>query len=85
MILQTVPPFNYSEENTIKWNEVNSYIKTVLADKVDILFDNSDILGMDNEHLHMARYGGHPNAEGCRVWADGLYDAVKDFFQKEQL
>ena len=76
VILQTVPPFDYSEENTKKWNEVNSYIKAVLKDKVDILFDNNSILGQADA-LHMAEYGGHPDAKGCKVWAEALYEKVK--------
>ncbi len=79
VILQTVPPFDYSEENTKKWNEVNDYIKTVLKDKVDVLFDNNSLLGQAGA-LHMAKYEGHPVEEGCRVWADALYEEVKNFF-----
>ena len=55
VILQTVPPFDYSNEIEEKWNDVNLYIKTVLAKKVDIVFDNNNILGIEN-NLHMAKF-----------------------------
>ena len=80
VFLLTVPPFDYLEEATKKWNEVNDYIKTVLKYKVDFLFDNVSYLGESEELSHMAKYGGHPNEEGCRIWADALYEEVKKFF-----
>lgn len=79
VILQTTPPFNYPEERRIVWEEVNRRIKCELCDKVDLLFDCVPILG-EEDAPHMAIYGGHPDAEGCTIWANALYEKVKDLF-----
>ena len=75
VILQTVPPFDYTGDRIGKWERINAYIKTVLATHVDAVFDNLPILGQEDAP-HMARYGGHPNARGCARWAKALYEAV---------
>ncbi len=30
----------------------------------------------DREHPYNAIYGGHPNAAGCKAWADALYEKL---------
>lgn len=86
VILQTVPPFDYSEEKIQMWKNINEFILNTLSKKVDFVFDNVPYLGKGGEESHMALYGGHPDSEGCRVWAEALYDAVKDIIKKtEQL
>ncbi len=80
VVLQTVPPFDYAKEKRKIWHEVNDYIRKELCDAVDYLFDSVPILGEDIPYEHRARYGGHPNDEGCAVWADALYEAVRDRF-----
>jgi len=77
VILQSVPPFDYSGEKIYIWNNINRYIKEVLSKKVDAVFDNVPYLGRQGDEAHMAAYGGHPNAEGCAVWADALYESIK--------
>ncbi len=79
VVLQTIPPFNYNEETTKKWNEVNKYILTELKEKVDLVFDNTQYLGK-KEKPQDAIYGGHPNEEGCKLWADTLFEKIKFFF-----
>lgn len=79
VILQTVPPFDYSEDKIGKWERVNDFIKTELKDKVDLVFDNVLCLGKE-ERPSAATYGGHPDKKGCEVWADALYDTVKHLF-----
>ena len=76
IILQTVPPFDYNEAQREIWNDVNAYIKTVLSEYADMVFDNVKILRKDAEHDYMAKYGGHPNCIGCSLWAEALYEAV---------
>lgn len=78
VILQTVPPFDYNEERNAKWFPINDYIKNQLKDKVDYLFDTVPVLGESPEMPHMAKYGGHPNEEGGRVWAEALHNKIKD-------
>ncbi len=79
LILQTIPPFDYQGENIEKWKRLNNYILTKFNDKVELVFDNTKILG-EAENLHIAKYIGHPNEEGCRIWADSLYERIKNIF-----
>ena len=80
VILQTVPPFNYTGKQIDVWDNINNYIKTTLKDKVDFVFDNNPYLGVSESDIYNAKFGGHPNPEGCRVWADALYDEIKHLF-----
>ncbi len=77
ILLQTIPPFEYEGQRRQVWQEVNEYIKTKLAEKVDAVFDVVPILGEDEAHAYHAKYGAHPNKEGCYVWADALYPVLK--------
>ena len=77
VILQTLPPFDYREEVAKIWKNINQHIKTELSKKVDFLFDDTLILS-DSEKSEKAIYGGHPNEEGCRLWAEALYEEIKD-------
>ena len=79
VILQTIPPFNYVGENIDKWNRINRYIQSELKDRVDAVFDNVPYLG-EHGHSHIAKFGGHPNAEGCAVWAEALFEELKQMF-----
>ncbi len=80
VILQTIPPFDYPEERKKVWLEANRRIKEDLSKKVDYTFDNGTILGKSEAEPHIAKFGGHPSAEGCTIWANALYDKVKDLF-----
>lgn len=77
VVLQTIPPFNYSAEDIDKWKRVNTYIQTVLKEKADIIFDNVPLLRENEGNSHVAAFGGHPNAQGCAVWGEALYEAIK--------
>lgn len=74
VILQTVPPFDYIGENIEKWERINIYIKTVLKDRADFVFDNVPYLSGDCPQI--AKFDGHPSEEGCAIWADALYKEV---------
>ena len=76
VILQTIPPFNYNEQKRVIWERLNEYIKTELKLKVDFLFDNTGILGEENAP-HIAKFGGHPNAEGSEIWANAFFEELK--------
>ena len=78
VILQTVPPFDYSGENIEKWKRINTYIKTELANTVDAIFDNAPVLRKSEQEPHMTVYNAHPNAEGCRKWAEAIYGELKE-------
>ena len=82
VILQTVPPFVYNESMADIWRKVNRYIKNVLSQKVEVVFDNVPYLQDEGENSHMDKYGDHPNAAGCSVWADAIYPCVKIIAEK---
>ena len=75
VILQTIPPFVYKAECAARWAEVNDYIRNVLSKKVALVFDVGACQS-DPDCPHVNRFGGHPNEEGCTVWAEALYKAV---------
>ena len=76
VVLHTIPPFDYAGEHIAIWQNVNSYIREALASRVAMVFDVVSCLGLDDEQPHLSRYGGHPNAGGCAVWADALYEKL---------
>ncbi len=70
--IQTVPPFDYDETQAAVWQAVNTYIRADLAQRVAFMFDCADYLKKSDDEPHMAPYGGHPNAVGCKIWGDAL-------------
>ena len=76
VVLQTVPPFDYAGEQIGIWRRVNDYIRNTLAQKVAMVFDDVPHLCLDEKQPHMSKFGPHPDAAGCAVWADALYDAL---------
>lgn len=70
-ILFTIPPFDLEGERGEKWHEVNRFIREEMSKKTEI-FDVVPILGKDKPNEHMAKYGGHPNEEGCLKLAIGF-------------
>lgn len=80
VLLQTVPPFDYSAQHKNIWETVNQYIREVLARQGSLVFDVVPVLGCQGAS-HMAKYGGHPDAAGCKVWAKALLPYMKEFLQ----
>ena len=78
LVVQTLPPFDYNEAVTAIWKQVNGYILTELARKVELVFDVTQVLSLSPQEPQRAKYGGHPNEEGCRVWADALYEKIME-------
>ncbi len=78
VVLQTLPPFDYQGIIRERWLEINQFIKTELKEKVDLMFDVVPILGKSDEPW-MCIYEGHPNEEGCRIWAGALYTVMKEY------
>lgn len=76
VVLHTIPPFNYDETVREKWQEVNRFIVRELAEDVELLFDIVPILRENEEMPYNARFNGHPNEEGCALWAEALYNAL---------
>lgn len=81
VLLQTIPPFDYTEPVAQRWRAVNRYILGTLSQRADRVFDVVPILAEDPVHDYCAKYGGHPNAAGCKEWAEALYPVMKDFLE----
>ncbi len=79
VILQSVPPFDYSETYVGMWHEVNAYVRDVLSKKADLFFDCADYLKKSDEEPHLAPYGGHPNAAGCKIWGENLSRVMLEY------
>lgn len=79
VILQTVPPFNYKEKVREEWNEVNRFIKEELSKTADFVFDVVPVLQVNENLSHLAKFGGHPNEEGCALWAEALYKKLVEY------
>ncbi len=75
VILQTIPPFEYTENQIPVWKRLNNMIKTELVNRVAMIFDVGAAIGQPDAP-HAPIYGGHPNAEGCRIWGEKLYEAM---------
>ena len=61
------------------WNNLNEYIKTELSHKVNMVFDVVPYLGESEDKPYNAKFGGHPNSEGCKIWGEALGDIMSDF------
>ena len=81
VLIQTIPPFDYKDENILKWKSVNQFIRNVLKEKTEGFFDCVPVLCDDGKDSPNAKFGGHPNAEGCEQWAKALYPEMKRFLE----
>lgn len=75
-VVQTVPPFDYKAERITYWQEINRFILTELAQETEMVFDAAALLAADEEHPWNARYGGHPDEQGCRIWGEAIAQAL---------
>ena len=80
VLLQTVPPFNYNEKDTAIWQEINRYIQEELSQQAEAVFDVVPVLGRE-DCPQMAKFGGHPDANGCKAWAEALYPVLKQLVE----
>lgn len=77
VVLQSIPPFDYEKQHRIDlWEEQNRRIRQELAPKCDGFLDVAAFLSVDGVG-QTTKYGGHPNGEGCRVWAEHLLPILK--------
>ena len=81
VVFQTVPPFDYDEPHRVIWENVNSFIKTTMAEHFPV-FDNVPVLSDPQKGSHFAKYGGHPSEDGCAAWGECLYTYVNHFLSK---
>ena len=75
VVLQTVPPFDFSPEHEKLRLEINNKLRTDFKEKVDLLFDETPYLSSATDKSK-ALYGGHPNEKGCAIWGEKLADAI---------
>ena len=75
VLAQTLPPFNYGEAHRLVWEEVNAFVREELPKLGARVFDVVPTLGLSPEEPHRTPYGGHPNEEGSRLWAEALLKA----------
>lgn len=78
IILQTVPPFCYNEQQGKIMLDLNDYIKNTLSKKVIAVFDSASVLCDDNIPYLSSKYGPHPNEAGCKIWGEALASVLKD-------
>ena len=82
VLVQTIPPFDYPPEKAERWNEVNNWIKSELKANCDMVFDNLEFLKESDDAPQNAKYGGHPNSLGCKIWAENLYPELKKLIEQ---
>lgn len=82
VLLQTVPPFDYEGEALTNWKLVNQFIFNELSSEADAVFNNLPFLSASEDAPQMARYDGHPNHEGSRIWAEALFPVMKTFLEE---
>lgn len=70
VILLTLPPFDLEGDQRIQWEKTNAAIRSSLCKEADGLFDIAAVLGQPAPNENLCIYGGHPNAEGCRLVAE---------------
>lgn len=75
VILFTIPPFGYEKETKEKWYRINKYIKTELSEIAEI-YDICAILCDKEPNDNIAKFGGHPNEEGCMLVARDFVDKI---------
>lgn len=78
VILFTVPPFDFDGSAKEYWYAVNRYIRETLSREADALFDFAAALGRPAPEEHRSVWGGHPNAEGCRIAAEAYLKEIAE-------
>ena len=79
VMIQTLPPFDLTDEALRKWLHINTCIREELSQTADSFFDNVAILLDGPEAEGKSRYGAHPDTEGCKVWANHLIPVMRTF------
>jgi lysophospholipase L1-like esterase len=77
VIMQTIPPFNYSGARIETWNRVNEHILGSMAERAEGVFDVRKILSLSEDKPYMAKFGGHPDSKGNGLWGRALAEAVE--------
>lgn len=82
VLLQTLPPFDRKEEKQQVWLEVNEYVRKELAPIADAFFDVVPLLLDGPESEGKSKFNGHPNEQGCALWAEKLTPVFQKFVEE---
>ena len=82
VFLQTLPPFDWKDEQLERWLAINAFLRDELAGKTEGFFDVAPLLTDETQYVGKSKYGKHPDEAGCRIWAEGLVPRLKEFLKK---
>lgn len=82
VVLQTVPPFDYTESIVPLWQSVNDYIINELKPLCDGFLDVREFLSKSKEEEHMTIYGCHPDSRGNALWGEALTRELARLLEK---
>ncbi|MDO4741378.1 MAG: SGNH/GDSL hydrolase family protein [Eubacteriales bacterium] len=82
VLLQSLPPFDWTGENLEKWLETNRIVRGELACAAEAFFDVVPVL-TDDEQGGACLYGSHPDETGCAKWAEALTPVLRAFLQEQ--
>ncbi len=81
VLLQSIPPFDMTGSAAQNWLEANERVRKELFPLADAAFDAAELLKKSDREMLMAKFGGHPDAQGCALWAEGLAPVMRKFLQ----
>lgn len=73
VILFNAPPFDYDENSEAVRTAYNEKVPEIAEKNSAEFFDFASYLS-DSSDIAKAKYGGHPNDEGCRIVADAFLE-----------
>ena len=82
VILQSIPPFDFVKQPAHDlWEQQNRYIREKIAPQCDGYLDVAAFLSQGGTG-QVTKFGGHPNEEGCAVWAEHLLPLLRDVLEE---
>ncbi len=78
VLLQSVPPFEFPKDAAAQWRALHTLLPSVAAE-ADAFFDVVPYLCGEDGVPH---FGGHPNDEGCAVWAEALVPLLEKWLKE---
>lgn len=81
VLLLTIPPFDMEHDHQACWYAANDAIRSG-AIPADAILDCAPILGCTPPFRHRARFGGHPNAEGCAALGSAAAQCLNRMLSK---
>lgn len=82
VLLQSLPPFDYTGARREAWLAVNEWLKHTLSGQADAWFDCVPVLSRGGDTPWASRFGGHPNDVGSARWAEALLPTARAFLEK---